>query len=77
MKKWSQQAWEAAAPTYNKILELPFIKELTDGSLSRERFLFYIRQDSLYIAEYFRVLANIASRLWPQRPCRLFYRFCR
>ena len=63
MKKWSQQAWEAAAPTYNKILELPFIKELTDGSLSRERFLFYIRQDSLYIAEYFRVLANIASRL--------------
>lgn len=63
MKKWSQQAWEVAAPTYNKILELPFIKELTDGSLSRERFLFYIRQDSLYIAEYFRVLANIASRL--------------
>ena len=63
MKKWSQEAWEAAAPAYNKILELPFIKELTDGSLSRERFLFYIRQDSLYIAEYFRVLANIASRL--------------
>lgn len=63
MKKWSQEAWEAAAPAYNKILELPFIKELTDGSLSRERFLFYISQDSLYIAEYFRVLANIASRL--------------
>lgn len=63
MKKWSQEAWEAALPAYNKILELPFITELTDGTLSQDRFLFYIRQDSLYIAEYLRVLAHIASRL--------------
>lgn len=63
MKKWSQEAWDAALPTYNRILELPFIKELADGTLPRDKFLFYIRQDSLYIAEYFRVLANIASRL--------------
>lgn len=63
MKKWSEEAWNAASETYGKILSLPFITELTDGTLSRERFLQYIRQDSLYIAEYFRVLADIASRL--------------
>ncbi len=60
---WSQEAWDAALPIYNRILHQPFIKELSDGTLARERFLFYIRQDSLYIAEYFRMLAHIASRL--------------
>lgn len=63
MEKWSQGAWKAAFPTYEKILEQPFITQLSDGTLSRERFLQYITQDSLYIAEYFRVLAHIASRL--------------
>ena len=63
MKKWSLQAWDAARPCYNSILELPFIKELSAGTLSHDRFMFYINQDSLYLAEYCRILANIASRL--------------
>lgn len=63
MEKWSETAWQAAAPVYDKITEHPFIKELTDGTLDRSRFMHYLRQDSLYIGEYFRVLAHIASRL--------------
>lgn len=60
---WSRQAWQEALPVYEKILQQPFIKELADGSLAKDRFEYYIEQDSLYIADYFRVLANIASRL--------------
>lgn len=62
MKKWSEEAWEAALPTYNAILEQPFIEELIAGTLDREKFNYYIRQDAVYIKNYSRVLASIASR---------------
>ena len=39
---WSEEAWKASESIYNAILDLPFIKELADGTLSRERFLHYI-----------------------------------
>lgn len=63
MKKWSQEAWQAALPTYQAILELPFVKELADGSLPHDKFVFYLQQDTLYIENYSRVLAHIASRV--------------
>ncbi len=61
--KWSEEAWRKVEGIYHDILRLPFVKELSDGTLSKERFLFYIRQDSFYIDNYSRVLAHIASRL--------------
>ncbi len=61
--KWSEEAWAAALPTYNKILEQPFIKGLIDGTLGNDKFVFYIQQDALYLAEYGKVLTGIASRL--------------
>lgn len=63
MKKWSEEVWELAAPIYEKILRLPFVEELAAGTLSRERFIFYIKQDSIYVENYARVLAHVASRL--------------
>ena len=63
MTKWSQEAWASALPLYHEILRLPFIKELTDGTLDRAIFTRYLQQDALYIENYSRVLANIASRL--------------
>ncbi|MDE7421110.1 MAG: TenA family protein [Muribaculaceae bacterium] len=62
-KKWSEEAREAALPTIQKIFELPFVKELAEGTLPKEKFLFYIAQDSIYIENYSRILAHIASRL--------------
>ena len=61
--KWSDEAWEAAAPYYKKILELPFIKGIIDGTLPDDKFIFYLQQDELYIRNYSRVLAHIASRV--------------
>lgn len=60
---WSTETWKASEHIYNAILSLPFISELADGTLSQERFLNYIKQDNLYIDDYSRVLAHIASRL--------------
>ena len=47
---WSQLAWNEADHIYRAILELPFVRQLADGTLPREIFDRYIGQDSLYIA---------------------------
>lgn len=61
--KWSEEAWEATLPVYEAILRHPFVRELADGTLPRHKFEAYIIQDSLYIDNYCRVLAHIASRM--------------
>lgn len=62
-KKWSDEAWQAALPTYEAIARLPFVTELAAGTLDMERFVFYLRQDAMYIENYTKVLASIASRV--------------
>ena len=47
LKKWSDAAWEAAEPVFREILAHPFIGELSAGTLSGERFRYYLRQDAL------------------------------
>lgn len=61
--KWSEKAWQETLSIYNRILEQPFIRELMSGTLSNEKFVFYIRQDALYLSEYGKVLAGVASKL--------------
>lgn len=61
--QWSETAWQAALPVYTSILKLDFLRELMDGSLSGERFLFYIQQDALYLNAFGKALAGIAARL--------------
>ena len=73
--KWSDEAWSSALPIYKEILNLPFVRQLTEGTLSNERFLFYIEQDSIYVENYCRVLAHIASRLSQQEHIADFLEF--
>ena len=60
-KKWSEEAWSLCEPVYKAITELPFVTELAAGTLGRERFLFYLRQDAMYVDNYVLVLAHVAS----------------
>lgn len=59
---WSSKTWEEISPIYQSIIKMPFIKELMDGTLPKEKFLFYIAQDSFYLESYGRALAIIAAR---------------
>jgi len=54
---------EAIQPLLNKILNHPFNIELATGELPNEKFIFYIQQDALYLAEFSRALAITAGRL--------------
>jgi len=59
---FSESAWGAIESIYKSILEHPFNQELAKGTLSKERFQFYIKQDSLYLVDFARALAIAASR---------------
>lgn len=73
--KWSEEAWAAAAPLYERILELPFVRGLADGTLSEARFRYYLRQDALYLRHYARRLLALAARLPQRRQQRDFIAF--
>ena len=75
MKRWSDEAWEAVLPIYRKILEHPFVGALADGTLSAERFRYYIRQDALYLDGYARRLAHVAARLPHKEQAERFLHF--
>jgi thiaminase/transcriptional activator TenA len=59
---FTKELWAAIEPTYTAILEHPFVRGLTDGSLSRESFRFYVVQDALYLREFARALSVAAAR---------------
>ncbi len=59
---WSEIAWKQSEDIYHKIITMPFIKGLTDGSLPPEKFRFYIEQDSHYLESFARALSLIAAR---------------
>ncbi|MDX1637981.1 MAG: thiaminase II [Balneolaceae bacterium] len=66
--KFTDELWSEIEPIYEAILELPFIRELTEGTLSEEIFLFYLKQDTLYLADFSRALslAGIRADSTPQ-----------
>jgi thiaminase (transcriptional activator TenA) len=62
MKKFTDELWAEALPVYNLIEHHPFNQELRKGTLSEERFKFYIYQDALYLGDFARSLATIGTR---------------
>lgn len=62
MTGFSEQAWKRTERLQQAVLELPFTTELAAGSLSRDRFQFYIAQDARYLVGFSRALAVAATR---------------
>ncbi|PWJ54273.1 thiaminase/transcriptional activator TenA [Dyadobacter jejuensis] len=60
--KFTESLWQENADIYEKILKHPFILELASGSLSIDRFSFYIYQDSLYLNEFATALAVTGTK---------------
>ncbi len=59
---FAQSLWKAAAPIYQKTIRHPFLTGLTDGTLPKERFKFYMLQDALYLRAYSRALSVLAAK---------------
>jgi thiaminase (transcriptional activator TenA) len=72
MKSFSDRAWDETRGLYRRILDLPFNHELAAGTLSEDRFRFYMIQDALYLAEYARALAVCATKAPDMEEMRFF-----
>ena len=59
---FTKELWAAMEPIYGAILAHPFVRGLTDGSLPRDSFRFYVVQDALYLREFARALSVAAAR---------------
>src|SRR5918994_4583719 len=58
----SAELWSRIEGTYGAILEHPFVAGLTDGSLERDRFRYYVIQDAQYLREYARALSVCGAK---------------
>lgn len=57
-----EEAWTSATEIIAAIERQPFVKELADGTLSADRFRYYMAQDALYLTDFGRMLALAASQ---------------
>lgn len=72
---WSDKSWETIRPIFNSILEMPFIQELMNGNLDKEKFKFYMQQDSKYLENFGKTLSLIASRSYDVKETISFIHF--
>ena len=59
---FSDSLWSSIGDIYDAILAHPFLTGLTDGSLPRDAFAFYVTQDALYLRRYAQALAAVGSK---------------
>lgn len=59
---FTEEAWEEARPTYEKIQSHPFINAMGDGTLPQELFDSYLLQDYLYLLDREKAFSILASR---------------
>ncbi|MCS6953532.1 MAG: thiaminase II [Bryobacterales bacterium] len=60
--KFTGELWNHIASIYAQTLEHPFLVGLTDGTLSRDRFEFYLLQDSHYLRAFAQALSVLAAK---------------
>ena len=58
----TEELWSSIEEIYGEIIAHPFFEGLTDGSLDRDAFRFYIVQDALYLVDYARALSIAAAK---------------
>ncbi len=59
---YSQDAWTEITPLFEAMVNQPFNQELAAGTLSRDRFVYYMIQDAHYLGMFSRALAVAAAK---------------
>lgn len=62
MTTFSARAWHETTDLRRRIVNLPFNRELAAGTVSEQRFRYYMIQDALYLEQYSRTLAIASAR---------------
>jgi thiaminase/transcriptional activator TenA len=72
VETFSEQLWGSAEEVYRAILDHPFLRGLTDGTLPRAAFRHFVVQDSHYLRDYARALAVCAAKAPTEQDVRAF-----
>lgn len=64
MSQWYDEVRTKSEPIFQEIIHHGFIKDLMTGTLDRDIFGFYVNQDTLYLSEYKKVLANVGVKCY-------------
>ena len=59
---FSNQIRQKTEPLWSAILRHPFVKGIGDGTLSRDRYIFFLNQDYVYLVEFSRVFALASAK---------------
>jgi len=59
---FSEQIRQRTEPLWTAIMLHPFVKGIGDGSLSRDRYIFFLKQDYVYLIEFSRVFALASAK---------------
>ncbi len=60
--KFTDRLFKAIEPVWNSYLEHPFVKGIGEGTVDKEKFIHYMKQDYVYLIEYSRVFAIGSSK---------------
>jgi len=73
MNNWYKQTRVKTEAIFEAIITHDFVKELTQASLSKDTFGFYVNQDSLYLSEYKKALVTVGSKCQNPADTQFFY----
>lgn len=59
---FTDRLFQAIEPVWESYLEHPFVKGIGEGTLDKEKFIHYMKQDYVYLIEYSRVFAIGATK---------------
>lgn len=59
---WYDEVRAKTEPVFQEIVKHGFIKDLMAGTLSKDVFGFYVNQDTLYLAEYTKILSQVGIK---------------
>lgn len=71
---FTEQLWGSNTDIFDAILAHPFITGLTDGTLPEAAFAHFVVQDGLYLRDYARALAVVATRAPRPEAMQMFAR---
>lgn len=60
--KLSERIYERAKALWPRYLTHPFVMEMADGTLPKEKFRYYMVQDYLYLRDYVKIFAAILQK---------------
>lgn len=62
MMKFTERLWQRVQPIWDSYLEHPFVKGMGDGTLEKEKFKHWMKQDYIYLIDYARLFAIGATK---------------